>query len=381
MVGAIDYTAGGDADVTDIDDLENGETKYPPNDDLYVKEFIKSGYTSANSASSLESTVYDRAEFSKDGSLLTSNTPQVLKDGNAYATPSTKLAEVADTSKGTLDTSDDTLSGTSFNFEGVDIHGNTYNATIDLSNSGSTFSVGGNTYDIFNMQNPREAVDADEMTYQQLMDVMNMVVTDTLPASNSANDYDAAILDSSYKGTTQLSYDGKLQFEDSNHGTSRASIALYDSVSDDFNQNADGSYNSSVMTFNSNNALTISDPKTDFFSTFDDIIKSVENYKTYPDSESGDMRNVGMENALQMLSDLQSHVGRSQSSVGSQSNSLENSLERSQMLEMSTMSLRSDTIDTDLAEASLNLTQLNTTYEAMLSTVGKVSQLSLVNYL
>jgi len=34
-----------------------------------------------------------------------------------------------------------------------------------------------------------------------------------------------------------------------------------------------------------------------------------------------------------------------------------------------------------LAEASLKLTQLSLNYEAMLSTVGKVSKLSLVNYL
>ena len=67
--------------------------------------------------------------------------------------------------------------------------------------------------------------------------------------------------------------------------------------------------------------------------------------------------------------------------VGAQSNTLTNSLERTELLEISTMTLRSSVIDTDLAEASLELTQLTLTYEAMLSTVGRVSQLSLVNYL
>ncbi|MEO1953698.1 MAG: flagellar biosynthesis protein FlgL, partial [Campylobacterales bacterium] len=95
----------------------------------------------------------------------------------------------------------------------------------------------------------------------------------------------------------------------------------------------------------------------------------------------GDMRNIGIENAINIIDDLQAHVGRSHASVGAQSNSLQNSLERSQILEISTMTLRSDTIDTDLAEASLTLTQLQLNYQAMLSTVGKVSQLSLVNYL
>jgi flagellar hook-associated protein 3 FlgL len=51
------------------------------------------------------------------------------------------------------------------------------------------------------------------------------------------------------------------------------------------------------------------------------------------------------------------------------------------MLEISSKSLRSSIIDTDLAEASLSLAQLNTNYQAMLSTVSKISKLSLVNYL
>jgi len=45
------------------------------------------------------------------------------------------------------------------------------------------------------------------------------------------------------------------------------------------------------------------------------------------------------------------------------------------------MSLHSSVVDTDLAESSLKLAQLRLNYQAMLSTVSKVSQLSLVNYL
>jgi flagellar hook-associated protein 3 FlgL len=93
------------------------------------------------------------------------------------------------------------------------------------------------------------------------------------------------------------------------------------------------------------------------------------------------MRNVGIENAIAMMDDLQEHIFRAHSMVGAQSNTLTNSLERTELLELSTMTLRSSVIDTDLAEASLTLTQLTINYEAMLSTVGRVSKLSLVNYL
>jgi len=135
------------------------------------------------------------------------------------------------------------------------------------------------------------------------------------------------------------------------------------------------------MTFNSNNALTIRDPKTDFFKNLNDIITAVENHKLYPDSKNIDGRSVGIENSISMIDDLMDHVGRAHAVVGAQSNALTNSLERTQLLEISTSTLRSSVIDTDIAKASLDLTQLSLNLQAMYSTVTKVSQLSLVNYL
>ena len=378
MVGAIDYTdaTGGLADVTNIDSLaiNGGETIYPPTGQLYIKEFIKSGFSSAVGAANIEGLIYDRAEFSKSGSTLTSNIPQILNNGNAFASPSTKLSEVADLSQGVTGT----LDGTVFNLDGIDVNGNAYTATLNLNssvNGGSTFSIGGNTYDIFNMGTPRVAVDADEMTYQQLMDVMNMVVTGTMPVGNTALDYDKAIQDASYKGTIGLTYDGKLKFDDVQSGTTKATIAFYDKNADNFVKP------SSVMTFNANDSLTIRDPKTDFFKEINEMIVAVEDAKNYPDATIGSIRNVGIQNAMDKLADIQDHTYRIHSSVGANSNSLTRSLERTQTLEITTMSLRSSVIDTDLAEASLELTKLNQNYEAMLSTVGKISKLSLVNYL
>ena len=274
------------------------------------------------------------------------------------------------------------------------INGSNYDVKIDfkdIANGGSTFSLDtdgdGNydngSYDIFNTSNPREAVNADDMTYQQLMDVTNMVVSGTLPASdNSSGDktqealhYDKAIAYSQDLSNTKLSYDGKIEFEDFSFSSTKASLSMYDSNAGDF------STDPSIMTFNANNALVVKDAKTDFFKELDRIIKSVENHERYPDASNGDLRNVGIENAISMVDDLSRHVGRSHASVGAQSTALTNSLERAELLEISTMTLRSDTIDTDLAEASLNLAQLNLNYQAMLSTVGKISQLSLVNYL
>lgn len=339
--------------------------------------------TTLNSTAALDidSLLYDRTEFSKDGARLSSSSPQIIRGTNAFAVSSTKLSEVADISQGTAGT----LDGTSFILEGTNINGTPYSVQIDLASAGSTFSLDtdldgvydNGTYNIFDVGTPRAAVDADEMTYKQLMDVMNMVVTGNLPAAapGTSAQYDTAIETADLMGRTFLSHDGKIQFEEIGTGNTQASIALYDANSGDFTADA------SVMTFNTNNAITVRDPKTDFFKTLDEIIKSVENYKLYPDSSSGDVRNVGIENAIAMMDDLQDHVYRAHSQVGVQSNALRTSLERTELLEISSKSLRSSVVDTDLAKASLSLAQLNTNYQAMLSTVGKISQLSLVNYL
>ncbi|MCK4974012.1 MAG: flagellar biosynthesis protein FlgL, partial [Sulfurimonas sp.] len=326
-------------------------------------------------AANIDATIYDRTEFAVDGARLSSSTPQIIWGTNAFATESTKLIEVADLSQGTVDT----LDGTSFTLEGININGNPYLVQIDLATAGSTFTLDGGltNYDIFDVGSPRAAVDADEMTYKQLMDVVNMTVTGTfLPAApGSEFDYDDAIIAADLKGSTSLGYDGRIQFKEANAGNTEARIALYDSNSGDFSAPA------STMTFNTNNAITIRDPKTDFFKTINDVIVAVENYKLYPDSSSGDTRNVGIENAISVIDDLQDHIFRAHAQVGSQSNALSRSIERTGLLEISSMTLRSSVIDTDLAEASLTLTQLSLNYEAMLSTVGKISKLSLVNYL
>jgi flagellar hook-associated protein 3 FlgL len=387
MVGAVDFTGGAAANVTNIDALGVGESNFdtiqlgPPtatNPNLYVKEFVKSSLTSATGVAGtniLEGTVYDRTDFSKDGSKLSSSISQIVKDGNAFAEDSTKISEVADLSQlpnvGSLD-------GTQFKLTGTNVTGAAYDVQIDLATAGSTFSLDGGVtnYDIFNMSTPRAAVAADDMTYRQLMDVVNMVVTNNLPATtNVATDYDNAINTSDFNGRTFLSYDGKMQFQEIGTTDTKASIALHDANSGDFTTPA------SVMTFNANNGLTVRDPKTDFFKTLNEMITAVEGHKLYPDTAGGDIRNVGIENAISMMDDLQDHVFRAHSLVGAQSNSLTSALERSELLEISTMTLRSAVIDTDLAKASLTLTQLTLNYEAMLSTVGKISKLSLVNYL
>ena len=385
MVGAVDFSGNGKADVSKIDDLDGGETNFDAimkpkvTPKLYIKEFVKSPFTSADTTniSKTDALLYDRTQFTQEGDTLLSNVSQIVKKDNSFATSSTKISEVADISqgnKGTLDGNSLQLSGKTINGKEFDVHFNFKSS----ENGGSTFNVNGTDYPIYNMDTPRNATDADDVRYQQLLDVVNMVTTDTLPTDTTAQAYDKAIADADTIGDTHLSDDGKISFTELNIiNNTKAQVAIHDVNSGDFSKDA------SIISFNTNNALTINDAKTDFFSTIDDIITSVEDYKSMPNANSvgGDMRNLGMEHSLDSLDSLLDHVLKSHSKVGAQSNILSTSLERTELLELTTKSLRSSVVDTDLAEASLKLTQLNTNYEAMLSTVGKVSKLTLLNYL
>ena len=377
IVGAVDFSGGAAADVANIDALSGGETNFkeianpttPPANNLFVKEFVKSGLSVANSVTSnIEASVYDRVEFSKVGAKLSSNVSQIVKDNNAFASNTTKLSEVF---SGPLDAK-------SLKLEGNTIAGAPYDVTVNLLDAGSTFTIGANTYNFFDVSG--NSVPAENMTYKQMMDLVNVVVTGELPDgtyANNAASFHSKIKEATDSGETYLSYDGKIQFAQKGVTQTQASLALYDANSGDFTVGAAAS----VATFNANNALSITDPKTDLFKSLDLAIKAVEEYKEQPDASVGDARGVGIQNAIAMLDNMMSHVSRSQTIVGANSNALTRSLERTKLLEISTMTLRSSVVDTDLAESSLKLTQLSLNYEAMLSTVGRVSKLSLVNYL
>jgi flagellar hook-associated protein 3 FlgL len=134
--------------------------------------------------------------------------------------------------------------------------------------------------------------------------------------------------------------------------------------------------------FNANSAITIRDPKIDLFSQIDKMIQAVAQGKTRADgSDSEDPRNLGIQNSIQMIDDLTEHVSRLQAESGSYSQVLQSSSDRNSLLIVNSQKLRSEIIDTDIAEATLRMQQLSLNYQAMLSTISKVSKLSLVNYL
>jgi flagellar hook-associated protein 3 FlgL len=374
MVGAIDFdTTGADAaDVTDIDDLDSGEKDFKKiadanstavNPDLYVKEFIKSSLTSAGTAATnIEGIVYDRTRFSQEGMVLEGNVSQILKDSNTFAVDSTKLGDIFSDLSSSLHVNGKHLDGTGFD--------------IDINLGVSPVTVSGDyTYTVAD-GNGNDTVAAD-MTYRQLMDVVNMAINQQTPADNSAG-YRAAIATANANSSVNLSQEGKIVFTETTSGvtSTQAAIAIYDSNTDDFTASA------SMATFNTNNTLSIRDPKTNFFAQLNEAILAVEERRLRADGSNGvDPRNVGIQNGIQIIDDLNDHVSRMQTQAGAQSQSLDAASTRSEMLILNTRTLRSEVLDTDIAEATLRLQQLQLNYQAMFSSISRISQLSLVNYL
>ncbi len=396
IVGAVDFGIDGvdDADVVNLNALQNSTETTDIKEiiagtkELYIKEFNKSGLISSDPTITIQGLNYDQFYFDKQGATLSSNVPQIVRDTNEYATAKTKLVDVSGMNS---------LNGRFMALKGIDVNGGTYDITITLNSPASTFTdnLTGNTYNIYGtafndldadgVKEVNEGVPskADEITYQQLMDVVNMAVTGTLPTvANPLNDpidYDNAVNDANVRGRVSLSADGKLRFDDLLHTTTRATLSLSDTTTNSFVPLVT---TGNALSFQSNNALTIRDPKKNLFSDIDAIITSVELGKKFSDgSTATHQRNLGVQNGIQILDDLMDHVSRLQAEAGSYSKVLDTTVTRSDMLIISTKTLRSEVIDTDIAEATLRVQQLSLNYQALLSNIAKVSQLSLVNYL
>lgn len=354
-------------------------------------------------------TEYDRVNFSRDGSKLTSNVSQIIRDSNKHATMHTKLSEVAGGS----------LNGHNYNFKVKDINGTAIEGRIEFRDAGSVMIITSptqmNNHNIANIEipilnpngNPPQVnntiTPANEVTYQQLADTLGIVMN--LSNSNQADlqnvfnanadytnqtikaSYEKLIGDSKNAISIGLNINGKLEIKDLNHSATRMDFMLYDSVANNFLLDANGRVNTTnrpALTFQANNAIIADDPHTNFFEQIDTIIKSLEEgiYRPGGNSNYGDsMRNPGIQNAITTFDHLANHINKAHTKNGSQGSAFKYSIQRTEALVVQAKSVRSETINVDHAEALLQFSQLSLNYQAMLSTIGKISQLSLVNYI
>ena len=342
--------------------------------ELFMSLTSKSKTEDIKGFTSLSEMEYDRAYWKKDGSVLKSTVPQITKIGNERATESTKISEVA---------GDITLAGSAMVVEGKDVNGKPIHYTLELEeNPGcATFidNLSGKRYDIMSHG---KTTDANDVTYRQLFDIMQMMLSGHVPTSSDPTYIeDFLIAGSNAEDMVEVKFDqsGKIVIKDRLQSITDMEISMYDAGTSDFSDRTD---RHPLVTFHANNALTIDDPKTDFFALIDEAIESVDLERKRADGENIESpRNLGVQNSIVSIEHLMEHVANQHSKNGAQSNSIRFAQERNEAWIVHAKTVRSDALDTDLAEASMKYQQLTNNYQAMLSTVNKVKQLALVNYL
>jgi len=326
------------------------------------------GGTDINGFATPDSMNYARRGFEKNGNQLSGNVSQVVINTNEYATSKTKLSEVTGAP----------LDGTSLELNYVDTFGNANSATVDFFTAGSTFTIDGITYDIYNASGVTTS--ANDVTYQQLGDIMSMAVSNKLPTDSDVSgtidfsEYNQGVTDAKGFVEVRLDYEGKFEIKDKLNSQTKIEFSIYDS-------NADSSTSASTLKFMANDLVTIEEPKIDFYKDLDDMITAVRSGTFRMDADSDDPRNIGIQNSLQRIDHISDHVTKEHTKIGSYSNSLSRANERSQLLSINVQTVRSEVVDVDIGEAYMKFNQLSNSYEAMLSTTAKINSMSLLNYM
>ena len=379
---------------------------------------VKSGVNPKVSFANDFGTSYDKVRFSKDGSNLSSNVSQVLKDTNEYAKMDTKLQEVAGSPLNANNVVD--LNGETFEMLIKDTNGVEKMVKLTLDNNGSYFEIdtgndgtfenlidtdGNNVKDSSKVYilkpdstniNNDTKTPANEVTYQQLSDVISMAMTNTIPATtNGTNDVQLDEYASGVKRARRgvdvfLDSNGKFNIHDKSSKTTKAEFSFYDTKTDNFsgfnlldNKIIDNNKiaNSSSMTFQANDTVVVDDPHLDIFHQMDDMIEAVRNGMVRSDGDNAiNSRSIGIQNSIGLLDHMYSHITETHTKNGAQSKMLEYTIDRSQVLLINVMTTKSAVIDTDIGEATMRFKQLELNYQAVLSTISKISALSMVNY-
>ncbi|PAF48421.1 flagellar biosynthesis protein FlgL [Helicobacter sp. 12S02634-8] len=342
---------------------------------------------------------YEKTYFTQKGASLFGNISQTLADGSGFATPETKLSEVAGGS----------MQGQSYTLKLKDHNGLPLEAQIIFDTKGSYLKLPSKTPNqaayIIPLYNPHDKppaisiTPADEVTYQQLMDAMSIALNYSnqdqkayLQAQNANNTPTQANKDAyekllaSAKGvfSIQMSGNGKIQIQDNMRSLTQMQFMMYNDSSDDFSAQAIKNDTSGIR-LNANNALSIDQPDINFFEQIDDIIDSVRRGIYRPDNfgnvYTNDMRRLGIQNGLSAFEHLSDHIEKMIALNGAHSKTFENIIRRNEVLKVQVDSIKGEVIGTDLAETYNKFSNLTTNYNAVLSSTSRINQMSLVNYL
>jgi len=189
-------------------------------------------------------------------------------------------------------------------------------------------------------------------------------------------EYNYALSTAKNSVEVNLDYQGKMTIKDKTASESKIDFTMYDKSATDFT-----GIGSSALTFMANNSVTISNPSIDMFKQLDEMIAAVRSGNFRMDSTSDDPRNIGIQNSITQLDHIADHVTKAQTQIGALTNALTDANTRSEMLSVNVKTVQNSVIGVDTAEAYLELQSLQTSYQAMLSTIASINKMSLLDYM
>lgn len=353
--------------------------------DFIFSKMTDTGNNPANGAD------YDNVYFETKNNKVIGNVSQVLKDGGAYATDSTKLSEVA--------TGD--LANTTLNLKVSSRAGRTYDVTINLGTSQVSYTNAGQTITFPIMHtdpttlNSGVVTPTNEITYRQLNDIIGLFADDRQPTAtitpnnnkidtNGYNTLTQAFATSRVSVNVDMDYKGRITVTDRLSAGTNIKIALTDSQSGVFPNNLTTTAQTttgSALSFSANNALIIDEPHNDLINDLETMIQAVRHNYVRADSTGAYPRNTGMQGALERLDHLNEHIIKQRTIIGADQKAMSDTKKKVMTLKVNVKSTQNEVIGADLPEVYSQLMQQQLTYQAALKASTTLSQLSLLNYM
>lgn len=358
---------------------------------LHKTDFIFSKMTDS-AGNTADAADYDNVYFETKGNKVIGNVSQVLKDGGAYATDSTKLSEVATGN----------LANTTLNLKVSSRAGRTYDVTINLGTSTVSYQDGNNNTIEFPIMhtdpttlNSGVVTPTNEITYRQLNDIIGLFADDrqptaTIPTNNNqidTNGYNTlsqAFATSRVSVNVDMDYKGRITVTDRLSAGTKIKIALTDNQSGVFPRNLTTTAQTttgSALSFSANNALIIDEPHNDLINDLETMIQAVRYNYVRADSTGAYPRNTGMQGALERLDHLNEHIIKQRTIIGADQKAMSDTKSKVMTLKVNVKSTQNEVIGADLPEVYSQLMQQQLTYQAALKASTTLSQLSLLNYM
>ncbi|ANV98445.1 hypothetical protein BBW65_06385 [Helicobacter enhydrae] len=339
---------------------------------------------------------HDDVFFEKNSSKLVSNISQILLDNSGYAKDTTKLSEVAGD-----------LVGQVYTLNIKDHNGQPIQAQLSFEENGGflilpSLQSNEEPYRIpivdLNEKGASSITPTQNITYRQLMGAFSLALNysnqedKTYKALSSIPQnftielkelYEKTIIQAQSRTEISLNQKGQMQITDRVHSVTKMDFSFSNQNDLDFSAPTIQDTMSGLR-LHSNNALTVKNSFFDFFGALDTAISAVQDGIYRPDefplSYNDGMRNIGIQNSLDIITQLTDHIEKVTALNGAYGRNLENSIEKNQALKTQIQNLKGENMGADIAETYNKFQTLSTNYDAALSSAGKINKMTILDY-